>query len=189
MDVYLIAGSNGAGKTTFAREFLPYYAKCENFVNADLIAQGLSPFRPESAAFRAGRLVIQQVGIFKHRRQTFGFESTLSGKGHAQLLKQIKSAGYRVTIFYLWVPDAEMAIARIAERVEDGGHNVPPDVVRRRFRRSLKNFFDVYRPLADCWFLFDNSKQPPNIIASHNGTQLDIIENERYRELQRGNYE
>lgn len=145
--VYVIAGPNGAGKTTFAREFLPNYAHCKNFVNADLIAQGVSPFSPEEAAFRAGRLMLEEIGFYAQRGESFGFETTLSGRGHWKLIWDLKKAGYYLQFFYLWVPTVRLAVMRVRHRVGEGGHDVPEDVVRRRFDCSIRNFVLQYRAI------------------------------------------
>lgn len=184
-NVYIIAGPNGAGKTTFAREFLPNYADCRNFINADLIAEGISPFSPEAAAVRAGRLMLQEIRLAVRRGEDFGFETTLSGRGHLNLVHQLSKRGYRVHIFYLWVPDVELALARIHERVSLGGHGVPEEVVRRRFSRSIHNFLIHYRCLADSWTLYDNRGKPPQIIASGEGEQVRTVETRLYNELEK----
>lgn len=181
--VYIIAGPNGAGKTTFAREFLPNYADCRNFVNADLIAKGMSPFSPESAAIRAGRLMLAEIDFLAKRRADFGFETTLSGRSYLKLIRELKERGYEAHFFYLWIPSAELALSRIKERVLRGGHDVPEDVVRRRFERSIKNFLVYYRALADRWILFDNATASLSIVATQEQGQLRIIEAERYNEL------
>lgn len=182
-NVYIIAGPNGAGKTTFAREFLPNYANCRVFINADLIAQGLSPFDPERAAFRAGRLMLREIEAQAERGEDFGFETTLSGKGHLHLVRGLKGRGFGMHIFYLWVPSAELTLARIKERVLRGGHDVPESVVRRRFEKSMRNFFGPYRALADSWMLFDNSRESLSIVASKDKGSLRILQSERYNEL------
>ncbi len=182
-DAYIIAGPNGAGKTTFAREFLPNYADCRNFVNADLIAQGVSPFSPESAAIRAGRLMLEEIGLYMKRGDDFGFETTLAGRGYLRLIRQLKKRGYEVQFFYLWVPSVDLALSRIRERVARGGHDVPESIVRRRFDRSIRNFLVRYRPVADRWILFDNSAAALSIIASEELGHLRIIETKRYNEL------
>jgi predicted ABC-type ATPase len=143
-NAYIVAGPNGAGKTTFAREFLPYYANCRNFVNADLIAQGISPLAPEAAAIHAGRLMLAQIARFAQKGSDFGFETTLAGRGYLSLLRRLKKSGYKVHLFYLWVPDVELLLSRIAGRVEQGGHQVPESDVRRRFLRSASNLFQEY---------------------------------------------
>lgn len=182
-NVYIIAGPNGAGKTTFAREFLPNYADCRNFINADLIAEGISPFAPEAASVRAGRLMLEEIALSIGRGEEFGFETTLSGRGHLNLVRQLKKRGYSVHFFYLWVPSVELALARIRERVSRGGHDVPEVVVRRRFERSMRNFFLHYRPLGDSWTLYDNRAKTPQIIASAERGQVRVVEIRLYNEL------
>jgi predicted ABC-type ATPase len=181
--VYIIAGPNGAGKTTFAREFLPNYADCRNFVNADLIAQGVSPFSPEAAAFRAGRLMLEEINLLMRRGVDFGFETTLSGRSHLNLIRRLKQRGYATHFFYLWVPSVDLALSRIRERVSRGGHDVPEAVVRRRFDRSVRNFLIQYRSLADSWILYDNSAATPKIVASERQNEIRIIETEQYNGL------
>ena len=141
--VYIIAGPNGSGKTTFAQLFLPDYVQCPNFVNADLIAKGLAPFGPPAAAIKAGKLVLQQIHDYARRGADFAFETTLSGKSYASLLTELKSKGYALHLFFLWIPSPELAIARIKDRVAEGGHNVPVEDVRRRFIRGIHNFFSL----------------------------------------------
>jgi predicted ABC-type ATPase len=147
-DLYIIAGPNGAGKTTFAREFLPNYAECKNFINADLIAQGVAPFSPEAVAFRAGRLMLKELNHYVKRGEDFGFETTLSGRSYLGLIHRLRKLGYRVHFFFLWVPTVDLALTRVRGRVSAGGHDIPESVVRRRFGRSLQNFFADYRQLA-----------------------------------------
>ena len=151
--VYIIAGPNGAGKTTFATKFLPRYVECTEFVNADLIASALSPFVPDRAAFRAGRLMLDQIHLLANRGIDFGFETTLAGKGYVRLLHNLKSRGYSIHLFYLWVHGIEIALERIAVRVKMGGHNVPENVVRRRYYRGSSNFANLYRSLTDFWVI------------------------------------
>lgn len=182
-NVYIIAGPNGAGKTTFAREFLPNYANCRVFINADLIAQGMSPFDPEKAAFRAGRLMLEEIETQAARGVDFGFETTLSGKGHLHVVRGLKKRGYEVHIFYLWVPSAELTLARIRERVLRGGHDVAEAVVRRRFERSIGHFLGPYGRLADRWILFDNSGVAPTEVATSRHGKLRIVDERLYNEL------
>ncbi len=163
--ILIIAGPNGAGKTTFAREFLPNEANCPVFVNADLIAAGLSPFQPEVAAVRAGRIMMEQLHDYVRRGTSFAFETTLSGRGYARLIPQWRQAGYMVKLFFLQLPNLEVAIARVQQRVREGGHNVPEEVVRRRFHSGWRNFNDLYKPLVNVWFLFDNSDPEPVLLA------------------------
>ena len=181
--VYIIGGPNGAGKTTFAREFLPNYADCKNFINADLIAQGVSPFSPEAAAFRAGRLMLKEIDLYAKRGESFGFETTLSGRGYMSLIRRLKRQAYDVHFFYLWVPSVELALSRIRGRVLLGGHDVPAIDVRRRFDRSIRNFLLHYRPLAGSWTLYDNTSATPRIIASEELYRRRIL---LEREVKRG---
>lgn len=160
----VIAGPNGAGKTTFAVEFLPREAGVIHFVNADLIASGLSPLRPELAARRAGRLVLTELDRLLKAREDFAFESTLSGRTYLRLMKRWKAAGYRIEMVFLWLPSVQLALQRIAARVRQGGHAVPRADVVRRFDRSWTNFRGAYRPLADAWAVYDNSGKVPRLL-------------------------
>ena len=161
--IVIIAGPNGAGKTTFAREFLPNEANCPIFVNADLIAAGLSPFAPELAAFKAGRLMLEEIAVHAKRGENFAFETTLSGLTYARMIPVWRSSGYSVELAFLSLPDVEMAIERVAMRVKQGGHNVPEDVIRRRFAHGIANF-ERYKWLVDSWQLYDNSGIPAVLI-------------------------
>lgn len=181
---YLIAGPNGAGKTTFATEFLPDFVHCREFVNADLIAAGLSPFAPETQALRAGRLVLTRIRELAEARQDFGFETTLAGRGYARLIADLKGSGYRVVLFFLWLPDAELAVARVANRVRQGGHDIPEETIRRRFDAGLRNFFRLYAPLADSWHLYDGSRLPPSCLATRADGPVREREPETYRMIQ-----
>lgn len=182
-NAYIIAGPNGVGKTTFAREFLPTYADCKNFINADLIAEGVSPFSPETAAFHAGRLMLGEIDLFAKRGVDFGFETTLSGRSHLQLIRELKNRGYAAHFFFLWVPSVDLALSRVKGRVLEGGHDVPEAVVRRRFDRSIRNFQTHYIRLADSWILFDNSGATATVIAFEKVGQLRIIESKTYNAL------
>ncbi len=162
--IIIIAGPNGAGKTTFAREFLPNEAACPVFINADLIAAGLSPFNPELVAITAGRLMLEQIAEHARRGESFAFETTLSGRSYVRLIRQWRSDGYFVMLFFLCLASAEEAIARVAERVSQGGHHVPDDVIRRRFAAGLQNFETLYRNEVDFWRRYDNSSDVPKVI-------------------------
>ena len=161
---YILAGPNGAGKTTFASEFLPIEAECPNFVNADLIAQGLSPFQPAKMAVEAGRLMIQHINDCVRKNESFAFETTLSGKGYVKKINEWKKQGYEIIIYFLKLPSIEFAIERVKLRVAQGGHNVSEQDIRRRYERSWNNFNILYKPLADSWIIFDTSGNLPVII-------------------------
>lgn len=154
--IFVIAGPNGAGKTSFAREFLPNEASCPVFVNADLIAAGLSPFNPDAAALDAGRIMLAQIKEHVRKKDSFAFETTLSGRIYAQHIPRWQKTGYEVTLIFLSLPDVDTAIARVQQRVREGGHNIPTDVIRRRFGTGLHNFQHLYKPLVDRWALYDN---------------------------------
>lgn len=159
--VIVIAGPDGAGKTTFAREFLPNEADCPVFVNADLIAAGLAPFAPETAALQAGRLMLRQLERHFAARRSFAFETTLSGCAYLRQVARWQAAGYRVKLVFLRLDGPDEAVARVAQRVEQGGHDIPADVIRRRFSAGLHNFRRFYAPLVDAWALYDNSGSTP----------------------------
>lgn len=159
--IIIIAGPNGAGKTTFAREFLPREAQLPVFINADLIAAGLSPFKPEIAAIQAGRIMLAEIAEKAARRESFAFETTLSGHGYARHILAWRKAGYRVELFFLSLDAPETAIARVKARVAQGGHDVPEATIRRRFASGINNFHHVYKPLVDVWMLYDNSGNEP----------------------------
>ena len=161
---FIIAGPNGAGKTTFAREFLPREAECPLFVNADLIAAGLSPFFPGDADIRAGRLMLKEIESHVRRRESFAFETTLSGRRYSALIPEWQRIGYEVVLIFLWIPKVDLAINRVRERVRQGGHDVPEEVIRRRYEAGWRNFNLVYRRLVDHWFLYDNSGRVPVLL-------------------------
>ena len=163
-EILILAGPNGAGKTTFAREFLPREAGCPTFVNADLIAAGLSPFEPHRFALRAGKLMLQMISEHVVRGESFGFETTLAGRNFARSIRQWRVGGYYVTLIFLSLPTAEMAIQRVAERVRQGGHSVPDDVVRRRFHSGWEHFETLYKPIVDAWALYDNAGAEPILV-------------------------
>lgn len=163
--IVIIAGPNGAGKTTFAREFLPHEANCPDFINADLIAAGLSPFNPDAAAMRAGRLMLEEIEKRVAQRRSFAFETTLSGRGYAHKIRVWQGFGYHVKLIFLGLPTADMAVARVAARVTQGGHNVPEEVIRRRFRAGLENLDTIYKPLVNGWLLYDNSGSNLKMLA------------------------
>ena len=162
--IIIIAGPNGAGKTTFARSFLPEEAQCPRFINADLIAAGLAPFTPETVAIKAGRIMLQEISAHARRGASFAFETTLAGHGYLAHIKAWRAAGYHVSLFFLALPNAEVAIARVAERVRQGGHDIPEGVIRRRFAAGLRNFEQAYKPAVDAWTKYDNVGASPTLL-------------------------
>ena len=162
--IYLIAGCNGAGKTIFAKEFLPSIGVIR-FLNADEIARGLSPLRPEVVAFKAGKLLLSELRESIDRQETFALESTLSGKTYVRIFEKAKRRGYTIELHFIWIPDVREAIRRVRQRVIEGGHDVPADDIRRRFGRSIQHLLDDYAPLATKWFLWDNSTPPAKLLA------------------------
>lgn len=164
--IYIIAGPNGAGKTTFARRFIPDVLNITQFVNADLIAAGLSPFAPERESLQAGKLMLQQISKLVNQGESFCLETTLAGHIYARMIPQWQSKGFTVHLVFLALTNAETAIARVAARVAQGGHFIPEGVIRRRFESGLRNFHDVYRLLVDDWMLYDNTGQFPTQIAT-----------------------
>lgn len=162
--IIVIAGPNGAGKTTFARSFLPQEAHCPRFINADLIAAGLAPFAPETAAIKAGRLMLEEIADCVRRGESFAFETTLAGLSYRSHIRAWRASGYHVSLFFLSLPDAEVAIARVAGRVRQGGHDISEDVIRRRFAAGLYNFENAYKPLVNAWARYNNQGESPILL-------------------------
>ncbi len=162
--IVIIAGPNGSGKTTFAVEFLPNEAGCPIFINADLIAAGLSPFSPETAAVRAGKIMLEEIKAHVIKKENFAFETTLSGRSYARMIPEWQTAGYRVKLIFLSLPNVKMSIDRVAARVAQGGHNVPENVIKRRFSAGMNNFHKVYKPLVNSWVHYDNSQETPILL-------------------------
>lgn len=162
--IVIIAGPNGAGKTTFASQFLPNEADCPVFVNADLIAAGLSPFAPGAAEVRAGRIMLGEIKAHARRGENFAFETTLSGLMYARLIPQWQGQGYHVKLIYLGLVKVDLAVARVAARVAQGGHSVPENVIRRRFASGWRHFNETYKHLVDAWVHYDNSGPNPVIL-------------------------
>jgi predicted ABC-type ATPase len=172
--LYIIAGPNGAGKTTASYTLLPDMLDCREFVNADEIARGLSPFNPESMAFEAGRIMLQRIEQLVKSKSTFAFETTLSTRSYTDLVSRCQLAGYHVVLIFLWLNSPELAIERVKSRVAKGGHNIPEDVIRRRYERGLKNFVDLFLPICDEWLMADNSADLPQPVAK--GEKQKVIQ-------------
>lgn len=174
--VVVLAGPNGAGKSTSASLLLKGALAVEEFVNADTIAQGLSAYRPESAAVAAGRVMLDRLRFLAHERRDFAFETTLSGRSHALWLQELRASGYAAHLAFLSLPSPELAVARVAERVRQGGHHVPENVVRRRYVAGLRNFFGVYHRVVNSWQMYDNSDLAgPRLVASGSGESPPTI--------------
>ena len=163
--VLIIAGPNGAGKTTFAIQFLPNEGNCPTFINADLIASGLNPFQPEQAALEAGRIMLRTMDRYVEQEESFAFETTLSGRGYMRLIPEWQVQGYQVVLLFLSLLTPEVALARVRIRVRQGGHDVPEQVIRRRYHAGWRNFQQVYRQMVDRWMLYDASDRTPILIA------------------------
>lgn len=185
-ELFVIAGPNGAGKRTFAREFLPHFAKCREFVNADLIAGGLSPFSPGTAAVEAARIMLEKIEELSAQRHTFAFETTLSGRGYLALFRRLKAKGYRIHLTFLWLPRVELAIQRVKDRVRRGGHSVPEHDIRRRFDRGVHSLLTEYHPLVDTWCLFDNSGSKHRLIAQSDGGTITMFDAPLFEKIKGG---
>ena len=173
--LYIIAGCNGAGKTTAATTILPEILKCREFVNADEIARGLSPFNPESVAFEAGRYMLIRIKSLLESGQSFSIETTLSTRTYRHLVLDAQRRGYRVELLFFWLRTPELALRRVAQRVREGGHHVPDDVVRRRYTRGISNLFHIFMDIVDFWALYDNSETPRRRIA-YGGSNSTTVE-------------
>lgn len=175
-NLFVIAGPNGAGKTTYARRFLPEEMRTREFVNADLIAAGLSPFAPDKAAFEAGRIMLNRLRELTAQRQNFSFETTLSGRAYAPLLREMRAAGYHIWMDFLWIPQLGITRQRVRQRVAKGGHNIPDEVQQRRFQLGIRNLATLYRPLLDHWRLYDNTFARPHLVAEEEDGELRVAD-------------
>jgi predicted ABC-type ATPase len=164
-NLYIIAGCNGAGKTTASFTVLPEMLNCDEFINADEIARGLSPLNPDKAAIEAGRLMLTKIGKLIFNKKDFAFETTLATKSYSNTIQKAKENGYQVSLVYFWLDSVELATSRVQTRVLEGGHNIPEDVIKRRYYSGLQNLFKLYIPICDYWMIFDNSVSPTELIA------------------------
>jgi len=179
--LYIIAGCNGAGKTTAAKTLLPALWQCREFVNADEIARGLSPFNPESMALQAGRLMLQRVRALLEGEESFSIETSLATRSYAPLIQLAHEKGFTVNLLFLWLTTPEMARLRVNQRVSEGGHNIPDEVIRRRYTLGITNLFHLFIPLADEWAIYDNSVTPRVCVATgRRGVMKDILDADRY---------
>ena len=174
-NVFVIGGCNGAGKTTASLAVLPTLLNCQEFVNADAIAAGLSPLNPDSVARIAGRMMLDRMQTLRSLGADFAFETTLAARSFAPFLRDCKQRGYQVTLLYFWLQDPELAIQRVALRVASGGHSIPEETIRRRYDRGRRNLIELYLPLADQWAIFDNSTQPSQPVAESMDQQSSIV--------------
>lgn len=166
--LYIIAGCNGAGKTTASYTILPEMLECKQFINADEIAKGLSPFNPESVAIEAGKLMLQRIDFLLEQRSTFAIETTLATRSYINLVKNAHSKGYQVVLLFFWLSSPEMALERVAKRVKEGGHNIPVETIFRRYWLGIKNLFNLFIPIVDKWMLVDNINNPILIADDRN---------------------
>lgn len=175
--LYIIAGCNGAGKTTASYSVLPGLLHCREFVNADEIAKGLSPFNPEGMAIEAGRLMLNRINTLLSQRQTFALETTLATRSYVDLINRAHAEGYCVWLVFFWLPSPEMAIDRVAKRVSEGGHNIPTSTIIRRYWTGLNNFFNIFAPIVDSWMFFDNIDVPILIANSKGIKNFELFSN------------
>lgn len=181
--IYIIAGCNGAGKTTASYTLLPQILGCDEFVNADEIAKGLSPFHPERVPIEAGRLMLERISVLMQARTTFALETTLSTRSYESLIKKAHRAGYQVDLLFFWLSSPEVAISRVAKRVSEGGHNIPPDVIRRRYHAGIRNLFSIYSHVVDRWVLIDNNEGRSVVLAESNAGVTKIYDFERFKRI------
>ena len=182
--LFIIAGPNGAGKSTYVKRFLLQQMRCREFVNADLIAAGLSPFAPDTAAFEAGRIMLRRLDQLFRSRQDFAFETTLTGHGYVGLLQEMRAAGYRIRLDYLWIPELDITRARVKQRVRKGGHDIPDKVQQRRFGKGLRLLLEHYRPLVHYWRLYDNTGRNPHLVVEEEDCVLRIKDASKLAEIE-----
>ena len=186
--IYIIAGPNGAGKTTASYTILPDIFDCHEFVNADEIAKGLSPFNPEGVGLQAGRLMLQRINELIEKGKTFAFETTLATKSYHSLINRAQDLGYEIILLFLALNSKELAIRRVKTRVIEGGHNIPTDVIERRFENGLVNLFNRYIPILDSWLLIDNSDEHFDFIAKGSYDKIDIDNPKKWNLLKKKYY-
>ena len=168
--LYIIAGCNGAGKTTASFTLLPDVLKCQQFVNADEIAKGLSPFNPESVSMEAGLIMLNRIEELLHKGATFAIETTLATRSYHALISKAHKLGYLVHLLYIWLSSPQLAIKRVAQRVSEGGHNIPQDVIVRRYHHGISNLFKLFMPIVDSWIIIDNTRCHPQVVANDTHT-------------------
>ena len=185
-NLYIIAGCNGAGKTTASFTILPEILNCKEFVNADEIAKGLSPFQPEKVAFEAGRIMLNRIKELLNENENFAFETTLATKSYKSKVIEAQKNGYNVTLLFFWLQNVDLAIERVKTRVLEGGHNIEIDVIKRRYINGIKNLFDIYISIVDEVLIFDNSGGKPILLADKIlKTELNIVNEEKFNKLKK----
>jgi len=185
-NLYIIGGANGSGKTTTAKQILPYFLNVYEYLNADEIAAGLSPFRPESVAIQAGKLMLKRLNYFVEHQTDFAFETTLSGLNYLRFLRKCQTQNYQINLIYFWLRSPDLAIARVRQRVASGGHNIPEETIIRRYYRGQKNLIQSYLPLCQTWIIYDNSTFPSQLVATYNPEQqITLYQAEIWEQIQR----
>lgn len=186
--LYVIAGCNGAGKTTASYTILPEILDCKEFVNADEIARGISPFQPERVGIEAGRMMLKRINSLLESKESFAFETTLSTRSYVKFVERAKQLGYQVTCLFFWLDSEELAISRVDTRVKEGGHNIPEEVIRRRYKGGLNNFFNLFLPIVDNWLFVNNSGDSYEIIAEGSLNEITINNVLQWEELKEKYY-
>lgn len=185
-NLYIIAGCNGAGKTTASFTILPGILDCKEFVNADEIAKGLSPFQPEKVSFEAGRIMIGRINELMNSEENFAFETTLATRSYKSKILLAQEKGYNVTLLFFWLQNVELAIERVKVRVQEGGHNIETEVIRRRYSNGIKNLFNIYLPIADEIMIFDNSEVKHELIAEKTiNSEIEILNSNKFGQLKK----
>ena len=183
-NLYIIAGCNGAGKTTASFTILPEILDCKEFVNADEIAKGLSPFQPEKVSFEAGRIMLHRISELVSQNENFAFETTLSTRSYKNRILDAKAKNYNVTLLFFWLKNPELAKERVKTRVLEGGHNIPEDIIERRYYKGINNLFEIYLSIVDQALVFDNSEGRPDLIAEISASEeLHILNETKFNEL------
>ncbi len=183
-NLYIIAGCNGAGKTTASFTILPEILECKEFVNADEIAKGLSPFQPEKVAFESGRIMLKRINELLESNENFAFETTLASKSYKSKVKEAQSKNYKVTLLFFWLQNVDLAIERVKTRVKEGGHNIDTTIIKRRYSRGIQNLFEIYIPIVDEVYIFDNSYENQELIAEKSiGLDLKVFNKVKFDKL------
>lgn len=185
-NLYIIAGCNGAGKTTASFTILPEIIECKEFVNADEIAKGLSPFQPEKVSFEAGRIMLNRINELLQENENFAFETTLATKSYKSKVIEAQKKGYTVTLLFFWLQNVDLAIERVKTRVAEGGHNIETNVIKRRYTNGIKNLFDIYISIVDEVLIFDNSEGKPLLLADKTlDSEINVVNEDKFQKLKK----